>query len=148
MSNIAAVTALAGPDTLIISDAHNHASLIDACRLAKAPTSIVAHNDLDAVEAALAGRQQSEALVVVESVYSVFGDTADLPCLLDLCVRYDALLLVDEAHGIGVTGAEAAVGMGGGRRGERIPRPPRGHRNAVESARLPGRGCAGSRSRP
>ncbi|WP_062241564.1 aminotransferase class I/II-fold pyridoxal phosphate-dependent enzyme [Brevibacterium epidermidis] len=112
LANIAAVTALAGPDTLIISDAHNHASLIDACRLAKAPTRIVAHNDLDAVEAALAGRQQPEALVVVESVYSVFGDTADLPCLLDLCVRYDALLLVDEAHGIGVTGAETAVGMG------------------------------------
>ena len=65
-----------------------------------------------AVEAALAGRRQTEALVVVESVYSVFGDTADLPCLLDLCVRYDALLLVDEAHGIGVTGAETAVGMG------------------------------------
>lgn len=112
LANIAAVTALAGPDTLIISDAHNHASLIDACRLAKAPTRIVAHNDLDAVEAALAGRQQPEALVIVESVYSVFGDTADLPCLLDLCVRYDALLLVDEAHGIGVTGAETAVGMG------------------------------------
>lgn len=112
LANIAAVTALAGPDTLIISDAHNHASLIDACRLAKAPTRIVAHNDLEAVEAALAGRQQPEALVVVESVYSVFGDTADLPCLLDLCVRYDALLLVDEAHGIGVTGAETAVGMG------------------------------------
>lgn len=112
LANIAAVTALAGPDTLIISDAHNHASLIDACRLAKAPTRIVAHNDLEAVEAALAGRQQPEALVVVESVYSVFGDTADLPRLLDLCVRYDALLLVDEAHGIGVTGAETAVGMG------------------------------------
>lgn len=112
LANIAAVTALVGPDTLIVSDAHNHASLIDACRLAKAPTTVVNHNDPSAVEAALADRDQAEALVIVESVYSVFGDAADLPRLLALCARYDALLLVDEAHGIGVVGADANSGMG------------------------------------
>lgn len=112
LANIAAVTTLAGPDTLIVSDAHNHASLIDACRLAKAPTVVVAHNDPTAVEAALADRQQSEALVIVESVYSVLGDAADLPRLLDLCARYDALLLVDEAHGVGAAGTGANAGMG------------------------------------
>lgn len=112
LANIAAVTALAGPDTLIVSDAHNHASLIDACRLSKAQTVVVSHNDSAAVEAALADREQAEALVIVESVYSVHGDTADLHRLLRLCARYDALLLVDEAHGIGVTGAAAHCGMG------------------------------------
>lgn len=112
LANIAAVTALAGPDTLIVSDSHNHASLIDACRLSKAQTVVVSHNDSAAVEAALADREQAEALVIVESVYSVHGDTADLHRLLRLCARYDALLLVDEAHGIGVTGAAAHCGMG------------------------------------
>lgn len=112
LANIAAVTALAGPDTLIVSDSHNHASLIDACRLSKAQTVVVSHNDSAAVEAALADREQAEALVIVESVYSVHGDTADLHRLLRLCARYDALLLVDEAHGIGVTGAAAHRGMG------------------------------------
>lgn len=112
LANIAAVTTLAGPNTLIVSDAHNHASLIDACRLTKAPLTVVAHNDPSAVETALADREQAEALVIVESVYSVLGDAADLPRLLQLCARYDALLLVDEAHGIGVAGAEAHSGMG------------------------------------
>lgn len=112
LANIAAVTTLAGPDTLIVSDAHNHASLIDACRLTKASLTVVAHNDPSAVETALADREQAEALVIVESVYSVLGDAADLPRLLQLCARYDALLLVDEAHGIGVAGVEAHSGMG------------------------------------
>ena len=60
MANLAAVATLAGPDTLIVSDAHNHASLIDACRLTKAPVQIVAHNDTAAVEAALAERRQPD----------------------------------------------------------------------------------------
>ncbi|MGO3680783.1 8-amino-7-oxononanoate synthase [Brevibacterium aurantiacum] len=112
LANIAAVTTLAGPDTLIVSDAHNHASLIDACRLTKASITVVAHNDPSAVETALADRAQTEALVIVESVYSVLGDAADLPRLLQLCERYDALLLVDEAHGIGVAGIDEHCGMG------------------------------------
>lgn len=112
LANIAAVTTLAGPDTLIVSDAHNHASLIDACRLTKASLAVVTHNDPTAVETALADREQAGALVIVESVYSVLGDAADLPRLLQLCARYDALLLVDEAHGIGVAGVEEHSGMG------------------------------------
>ncbi|MDN5634253.1 aminotransferase class I/II-fold pyridoxal phosphate-dependent enzyme [Brevibacterium sandarakinum] len=112
LANIAAVTTLAGPDTLIVSDAHNHASLIDACRLTKASITVVAHNDPSAVETALADRAQAEALVIVESVYSVLGDAADLPRLLQLCERYDAILLADEAHGIGVAGIDEHCGMG------------------------------------
>ena len=112
LANLAAVATLAGRDTLIVSDAHNHASLIDACRLTKAPVQIVAHNDTAAVETALAQRRQPEALVIVESVYSVLGDAADLAALLDLCARYDAMLLVDEAHGLGVAGTGAHTGFG------------------------------------
>ncbi|MCW2830610.1 MAG: 8-amino-7-oxononanoate synthase [Aeromicrobium sp.] len=103
-ANLSVVTSLADADTLIVSDAHVHASLVDACRLAKAPRTVVRHVDLEAVEHALAGRSQSRALVLVESIYSVLGDAAPLVELAELCARHDATLLVDEAHGIGVAG--------------------------------------------
>ncbi|MDN5703784.1 MAG: 8-amino-7-oxononanoate synthase [Yaniella sp.] len=101
-ANLGVITALTGPDTLIISDAHNHASIIDGARLSKAPVHIVAHNSIAAVEQALANRTQPEALVITESVFSVLGDAADVETLAQLCARYDAMLLIDEAHGIGV----------------------------------------------
>ncbi|MDQ3628870.1 MAG: 8-amino-7-oxononanoate synthase [Actinomycetota bacterium] len=104
-ANLAALTALADADTLIVSDAHVHASLVDGCRLARGSVRVVPHADVDAVRSALAGRTQTKALVVVESVYSVLGDAAPLSDLLAACVELDALLLVDEAHGIGVAGA-------------------------------------------
>ena len=103
-ANLAAVTALSGPDCLIVSDAHNHASLIDACRLSRASVQRTPHLDLAATERALAERNCSEAIVLVESVYSVLGDTPDLPALLELCRTHDALLIIDEAHGLGVVG--------------------------------------------
>lgn len=101
-ANLGAITALTGPDTLIISDAHNHASIIDGTRLTKAPVAVVEHNNVAAVEEALANRTQSEALVITESVFSVLGDAADVAALAELCARYDAMLLIDEAHGVGV----------------------------------------------
>jgi len=104
LANLGAVTALADRDTLVISDAHVHASLVDACRLARAQVRVVGHNDTAAVAEALANREQPRALVVVESVYSVLGDTAPVSDLVDLCVSYDATLLIDEAHAIGVAG--------------------------------------------
>lgn len=104
-ANLAALSALADADTLIVSDAHVHASLIDGCRLARGTVRVVPHGDVGAVRAALAGRTQTRALVVVESVYSVLGDAAPLADLLAVCVDLDALLLVDEAHGIGVAGS-------------------------------------------
>lgn len=101
-ANLGAITALTGPETLIISDAHNHASIIDAARLSKASVHIVEHNNLTAVEHTLANRTQPEALVITESVFSVLGDAADVVSLAQLCARYDAMLLIDEAHGVGV----------------------------------------------
>lgn len=103
-ANLSAVTALADSDTLLVSDAHVHASLVDACRLSRAAVEVVAHNDLEAVQRALSGRSHSRAIVLAESIYSVLGDRAPLPELADLCDRFEATLIVDEAHDIGVAG--------------------------------------------
>ncbi|HYJ66700.1 MAG TPA: 8-amino-7-oxononanoate synthase [Nocardioidaceae bacterium] len=103
-ANLAAVTALADADTLIVSDAHVHASLIDGCRLARGRVRVVDHGDVDEVHIALSERPEPRALVIVESVYSVLGDVAPLAELMDLCVAHDATLLVDEAHALGVAG--------------------------------------------
>lgn len=112
--NLSVLTALGDADCLIVSDAHNHASLIDAARLARAQVTVVPHLDVDAVRQALAERAQTRALVVVESVFSVLGDSSDLTALHDLAETYDAMLVVDEAHGLGVvgTGAGLAASLG------------------------------------
>lgn len=103
-ANLAVVTALADRNTHIVSDAHVHASLIDAARLSRAEISVVPHNDVAAVRAALSTRSGRRALVLVESVYSVLGDAAPLIELAETCRLKDALLVVDEAHGLGVAG--------------------------------------------
>lgn len=103
-ANLGVVTALVDRDCLVVSDAHVHASLVDAARLSRAEIAIVAHNDTDAVGAALAGAQGRRAIVLVESVYSVLGDAAPLLELAEICASYGALLIVDEAHGLGVVG--------------------------------------------
>ena len=108
-ANLGAVAALTDRDTLIVSDAHVHASLVDACRLAKPDRLVItAHNDVDAVENALRIRTQRRALVLVESVYSVLGDAAPLVDLAAVTEAYDAVLVVDEAHAIGVAGKDGA----------------------------------------
>jgi 8-amino-7-oxononanoate synthase len=117
LANLGAVTGLSGAGTLVISDAHVHASLVDACRLSRSPVTVVPHNDVDAVEEVLRGRSESRALVLTESVFSVLGDAAPLIDLAAVCERYDAVLVVDEAHGLGVTGdgrgSVAAAGLSG-----------------------------------
>ncbi len=105
-ANLAAVATLADRDTLVVSDAHNHASLIDAARLSRAEVRVVAHRDLDDVRRALEAADGRRAMVVVESVYSVLGDAAPLAELATLCAAHDALLVVDEAHGLGVAGPD------------------------------------------
>ncbi len=104
-ANLAAVTALAGRDCLIVSDAHVHASLVDAARLSRAEVTVTPHNDVGAVSAALAKAGGRRAMVLAESVYSVLGDPASLLELAGVCASYDALLVVDEAHGLGVAGS-------------------------------------------
>ncbi|OMI36354.1 aminotransferase class I/II-fold pyridoxal phosphate-dependent enzyme, partial [Streptomyces sparsogenes] len=96
-ANLAALTALTGPGTLIVADAYNHASLIDGCRLSRAEVAPVGHRDPDAVRAALAGRDGGRALVVTDSVFSVDGDAAPLTELAGACRAHGAALLVDDA---------------------------------------------------
>ncbi len=103
-ANLSVVSALADADTLIVSDAHIHASMIDACRLTRATVTVTAHNDVAAVAQALAGRRQRRALVLVETIYSVLGDAAPLPELAELVAASDAVLIADEAHAFGVGG--------------------------------------------
>jgi 8-amino-7-oxononanoate synthase len=103
-ANIGAVVALSGPGSVIVSDAYSHASLVDACRLSRARVAVVPHADVDAVEAALASRTEERALVVTDSVFSADGALAPLVELHDACRRQRAILLVDEAHGLGVRG--------------------------------------------
>ncbi|WP_338597716.1 8-amino-7-oxononanoate synthase [Saccharopolyspora sp. SCSIO 74807] len=103
-ANLSAVTALADKQTLIVSDAHVHASLIDAARLSRAAIEVVPHNDVAAVRAAVAEAGDRRAIVLTESVFSVLGDAAPLADLAAVCAEHDALLVVDEAHGLGVAG--------------------------------------------
>ncbi|GHH85137.1 8-amino-7-oxononanoate synthase [Streptomyces sulfonofaciens] len=102
-ANLAAVTSLAPHGSLIVSDADNHASLIDGCRLARGTTRVVPHADPAAVRKALAGHG-GPALVVCDSVFSVDGDAMPLAALADACRAAGAGLLVDDAHGLGVLG--------------------------------------------
>jgi 8-amino-7-oxononanoate synthase len=103
-ANLGAVVALSGAGSLLVSDALTHASLVDACRLSRARVVVTPHRDVDAVDAALSGRDEARAVVVTDSVFSADGVLAPLRALHDVCRRHGALLIVDEAHGLGVRG--------------------------------------------
>ncbi|MEV4710262.1 8-amino-7-oxononanoate synthase [Micromonospora sp. NPDC049374] len=108
LANLGAVRALVRPRTLLISDAHNHASLIDGCRISGAETVVTPHADVTAVAAALAAAPGRPAVVVTESVFSVDGDLAPLARLHATAREHGALLLVDDAHALGVVGPDGA----------------------------------------
>lgn len=103
-ANLSALAGLADAGTLVISDAHAHASLIDGCRLSRAAVAVNRHSDLDHVERLLAERESPRALVVAESIYSVLGDAAPVADLVALTAEYGAVLVLDEAHAMGVAG--------------------------------------------
>ncbi len=105
MANLGLATALVGKGGLVLGDALNHASLIDAGRIARADLDWYAHGDADALEAKLAARPARPALVLTDGVFSMDGDLAPLPALAAACRRHGAMLAVDDAHGIGVLGA-------------------------------------------
>jgi 8-amino-7-oxononanoate synthase len=109
LANLTVVTALAaalgGPaGVLIVSDAGNHASLIDACRLSRARVAVTPHRDPDAVRRALASRDEPAAIVVSDAVFSVDGALAPVAELHAAAREHDALLVLDEAHALGVVG--------------------------------------------
>ena len=103
-ANTGMLSALARSGDLVVSDALNHASLIDGARLSRARIEVVGHNDVDAVERALARRSERRAWVVVESYYSMDADGPDLRALRAVCDGHGAAMIVDEAHAAGVLG--------------------------------------------
>ncbi|MEW2124131.1 8-amino-7-oxononanoate synthase [Streptomyces sp. NPDC007259] len=116
-ANLAALTALTGRGSLIASDAGNHASIVDGCRLSRAETAVVPHADPEALRKTLGGHP-GRKLAVTDSVFSVDGDAAPLDRLAAVCRAENAALLVDDAHGLGVLGeggrgALAAAGLAG-----------------------------------
>ncbi|MFY7955372.1 MAG: 8-amino-7-oxononanoate synthase [Burkholderiaceae bacterium] len=104
MANLALISALAGKDAEIFSEALNHASLIDGARLARAKLSVYPHRDLQALDDQLTQSRAKDKLVITDAVFSMDGDIAPLTELLALCERHGAWLLVDDAHGFGVLG--------------------------------------------
>ncbi|QVI26019.1 8-amino-7-oxononanoate synthase [Mycolicibacterium neoaurum] len=104
-ANIGALVSLTGAGSLLVSDALTHASIVDACRLSRARIAVTPHRDIEAVADALSARSEERAVVVTESVFSTDGVLAPLRELHEVCRRFGALLVVDEAHGLGVRGA-------------------------------------------
>ena len=105
-ANVGLIAALATAGDLIVSDALNHASLIDGARLSRATIDVTPHLDISAVAAALARRPSGRAFVVTESYFSMDADAPDLRALRGLCDASGAALIVDEAHALGVLGPE------------------------------------------
>jgi 8-amino-7-oxononanoate synthase len=106
MANMALLTSLGHAGTTLFSDQLNHASLIDGARLAKATVQLYAHRDVAGLAHQLADCDTPIKLIVTDAVFSMDGDLADLGELLILAERFDAWLIVDDAHGFGVLGAQ------------------------------------------
>jgi 8-amino-7-oxononanoate synthase len=109
-ANVGTLGALLAPGDTVVADSGDHASILDGCLLSRAKLRPFRHNRLDKLERALekASSDGGGVLVVVDGVFSMEGDVAPLPEIADLCSRFGARLMVDEAHGAGVLGARGA----------------------------------------
>ena len=109
-ANLGALGTLLGPGDTVIVDSTDHASILDGCILSRAKVRAFRHNRLDLLERRLeaAGGDGGGVLVVVDGVFSMEGDVAPLPEIVELCSRVGARLMVDEAHALGVLGARGA----------------------------------------
>ncbi|KAG0185147.1 hypothetical protein DFQ28_009856 [Apophysomyces sp. BC1034] len=106
MANLAVLTALAGLDAVIFSDALNHASLIDGTRLSRASVRIYPHCDIGALDVMLRASDAATKVIVSDTVFSMDGDVAPLSQLAALAERHNAWLVLDDAHGFGVLGRD------------------------------------------
>ena len=104
MANVGILSALGQDGVVFFSDALNHASIIDGCRLSRAKTIIYSHNDMRDLEEKLAACTPCRGVIVSDAVFSMDGDIADLPRILQLARKYHVWSMVDEAHSTGVIG--------------------------------------------
>lgn len=114
-ANTGTIPAITDSDSVIFSDELNHASIIDGIRLSKAEVKIYRHRDVEGLESLLkeshSGKSVKNRLVVTDTVFSMDGDIAPLKDISELCRKYDALLMVDDAHGTGVLGENGRGGL-------------------------------------
>ncbi len=102
--NLGVISALVGKDDVIIIDKMDHASIIDGCRLSYGEVKKYRHNDMADLERILKQNMERSKLIIVDGVFSMEGDIVNLPKVVELAKAYDARLMVDDAHGIGVLG--------------------------------------------
>lgn len=104
MVNLGAIFALVGRNDSVIVDRVDHASILDGCRLSFGTTRKYLHNDMVALDKTLAACEDNGKLIVVDGVFSMHGDIADLPGIVKVAAKHGAVVMVDDAHGIGVLG--------------------------------------------
>jgi glycine C-acetyltransferase len=104
-ANLATIPCLVGRGDTIYSDALNHASIIDGCRLSRADIKVYEHNNMDSLRETLEGEFSGKRLIITDGVFSMDGDLAKLPEIVELAKEYNAMTYVDDAHGEGVLGS-------------------------------------------
>jgi 8-amino-7-oxononanoate synthase len=111
-SNVGAISAVVQKGDYVIVDKDDHASIVDGCTMSQGEMKRFRHNSVDSLESVLSRLPQDAGkLVVVDGVYSMGGDIAPLPELIEICQKYGARVMVDDAHGIGVTGEGRGTGQ-------------------------------------
>jgi 8-amino-7-oxononanoate synthase len=105
LTNLATIAAIAGEGDLVVGDELNHSSIVDGCKQSRAEFRSFRHNDIDHLDELLAASTAGLKLVVVDAVYSMEGDLAPVPDIVRVCKKRDALVMVDEAHSLGVLGS-------------------------------------------
>lgn len=105
VANLSTISTLTGSGDVVICDSFDHASIIDGCKLSNAEFRYFDHNDMDSLRHTLKLSGKKGKLVVVDGVFSMDGDIADIPGILELCRQYNACLMVDEAHSTGMIGS-------------------------------------------
>ncbi|MGB0597676.1 MAG: aminotransferase class I/II-fold pyridoxal phosphate-dependent enzyme [Rubripirellula sp.] len=104
VANLATISSLVGPGDYIVGDSLNHASIVDGCRMSGADFREFKHNDMHELTSLLLESNGRRTLVIVDAIFSMEGDIADLPSVVEICKKHKALLMVDEAHSMGVLG--------------------------------------------
>jgi 8-amino-7-oxononanoate synthase len=103
-TNLGAISSLVGRNDVAIIDMYDHASIMDGCRLSFGEVKKYRHNDMDALERVLEGTKEKDKLIIVDGVFSMEGDIADLPAIVKLARAYGARIMLDDAHAVGVLG--------------------------------------------